>query len=156
MAGISLWRMEECILLWWTACYTTDYEVQHHKHYWTRKRRFTNCTSWSRNPPSPYMYKYERNLAMLLALTLPISSTNPMFVTKYMNFEACSWYDPAWCCQTDKCSAAKTLSGPTASTPPSISTYQPVTTVPYLGMLWHGTALAHQALTDTVKNSCAA
>merc|ERR1719376_1245074 len=105
---------------------------------------------------SPYMYKYERNLAMLLALTLPISSTNPMFVTKYMNFQACSWYDPAWCCQTDKCSAAKTLSGPTASTPPSISTYQPVTTVPYLGMLWHGTALAHQALTDTVKNSCAA
>ena len=38
---------------------------------------------------SPYMYKYERNLAMLLALTLPISSTNPMFVTKYMNYEAC-------------------------------------------------------------------
>jgi len=105
---------------------------------------------------SPYMYKYERNLAMLLALTLPISSTNPMFVTKYMNYEACSWYDPAWCCQTDKCSAAKTLSGPTASSPPSISTYQPVTTVPYLGMLWHGTALAHQALTDTVKNTCAA
>ena len=67
-----------------------------------------------------------------------------------------SWYDPAWCCQTDKCSAAKTLSGPAASSPPSLSTYQPVTTVPYLGMLWHGTALAHQALTDTVKNTCAA
>merc|ERR1712013_106913 len=78
---------------------------------------------------------------MLLALTLPISSTNPMFVTKYMNFEACSWYDPAW----SHCKHG-----------PSISTYQPVTTVPYLGMLWHGTALAHQALTDTVKNSCAA
>ena len=31
-----------------------------------------------------------------------------------------------------------------------------MTTVPYLGMLWHGTALAHQALTDTVKNTCAA
>jgi len=105
---------------------------------------------------SAYMYKYERNLAMLLALTLPISTTNPMFVTKYMNFGACSWYDPAWCCQTDKCSAAKTLAGPSSSSPPSISTYQPVTTNPYLGMLWHGTALSHQALTDTVQNTCAA
>ena len=38
---------------------------------------------------SAYMYKYERNLAMLLALTLPISSTNPMFDTKFMNYEAC-------------------------------------------------------------------
>merc|ERR1711892_634857 len=100
-------------------------------------------------------YKYKRNLAMLLALTLPISSTNPMFVSKHMNYEACSWYDPAWCCQTDKCTAAKTLAGPTASSPPSISTYQHVTTVPYLGMLWHGTALAHQSLTDTAKNTCA-
>merc|ERR1711915_370625 len=105
---------------------------------------------------SSYMYKYERNIAMLLALTLPISSSNPMFVTKYMNYGACSWYDPAWCCQADKCSAAKTLAGPTPSSTPSLSTYQPVTTVPYLGMLWHGTALAHQAMTDTVKNSCAA
>ena len=66
-----------------------------------------------------------------------------------------SWYDPAWCCQTDKCTAAKTLAGPTATSPPSISTYQHVTTVPYLGMLWHGTALAHQSLTDTAKNTCA-
>ena len=86
-----------------------------------------------------------------------------MFVTKYMNYGACrysatfkdnkdnlmfSWYDPAWCCQTDKCSAAKTLAGPTPSSTPSLSTYQPVTTVPYLGMLWHGTALAHQAMTE--------
>jgi len=104
---------------------------------------------------SPYMYKYERNLAMLLAFTLPISATNPMFVTKYMNYGACSWYDPAWCCQTDKCSAAKTLAGPTASSPPSLSTYQPVNTVPYAGMLWHGMGLAQQALTDTSKNTCA-
>jgi len=104
---------------------------------------------------SSYLYKYERNLAMLLALTLPISPTNPMFVTKYMNAGACSWYDPAWCCKTDKCTAAKTLSGPTSSSPPSLSTYQPVTTYPYLGMLWHGMGLVQQALTDTVKNSCA-
>jgi len=105
---------------------------------------------------SEYMYKYERNIAMLLALTLPISDSNPMFVTKFMNYGACSWYDPAWCCQKDKCSAAKALAGPKDLSTPSLSTYQPVTSVPYLGMLWHGTALAHQALTDTVKNSCAA
>jgi hypothetical protein len=102
---------------------------------------------------------------MLLALTLPINETNPMFVTKYSNYASCSWYDPAWCCQKDKCLAAAALSGPSPDpTKPSISTHQTVPAppthqpapsqvngtagfglgqAPYLGLLWHGTALAH-------------
>jgi len=105
---------------------------------------------------SSYMYKYQRNIASLLALTLPIDTDNPMFVNKFMNYGACSWYDPKWCCQTEKCSAAKTLAGPTPnSAQPSISTYQPVTRAPYLGMMWHGMSLAHGAFKNTAQLSCA-
>lgn len=104
---------------------------------------------------SDYMYKYQRNIASLLALTLPIDAENPMFVNKFMNYGACSWYDPAWCCQTEKCSAAKTLAGPPPSAGPSISTYQSVTKAPYLGMMWHGMSLAHGAFKNTAQLSCA-
>lgn len=35
------------------------------------------------------LYNYERNLAILLSLTLPVNSSNPMFAVKYQNYEAC-------------------------------------------------------------------
>jgi len=105
---------------------------------------------------SGYIYKYQRNIAMLLALTLPIDTDNPLFVNKFMNFGACSWYDPPWCCKTDKCQAAVTLAGPPATVKPSIATFQRVSSGVYLGMMWHGMQLADRAFKNTEMLSCAA
>ena len=91
------------------------------------------------------VYNYQRKLAMLLSLTLPVGPTNPMFVVKYQNYKSCSKYYPELGCKVDKCEAAKTI-GESAN----MNTYEPVKLgSPYLGMMWHGMALAHGALTDT-------
>ena len=55
------------------------------------------------------VYNYQRKLAMLLSLTLPVNSTNPMFVVKYQNYQSCSKYFPELGCKVDKCEAAKTI-----------------------------------------------
>ena len=36
------------------------------------------------------IYNYERNLAIMLSLTLPVNGTNPMFGVKYQNYGSCS------------------------------------------------------------------
>ena len=55
------------------------------------------------------VYNYQRNVAMLLALTLPVNSTNPMFLVKYQNYKSCSKYHPELSCKVDRCEAAKTI-----------------------------------------------
>jgi len=113
----------------------------------------------------PHAWKYERNLAMLLALTLPVSADNPFFATKYAGYvKSCSYNLPAWQCQTDKCSAARCLADPAPenkqddSKTPSMSTYYTppapydsmvpgfgLGQLPFMGVLWHGTLLAHRS-----------
>jgi len=91
------------------------------------------------------LYNYERNLAILLSLTLPVNSSNPMFAVKYQNYEACSEYHYDMQCKNDKCSAAKTLAGHK-----HMLVYEAISSQkPQLGMMWHGMALAHQAITDS-------
>ena len=38
---------------------------------------------------SASLYNYERNLAILLSLTLPVNASNPMFAVKYSNYAGC-------------------------------------------------------------------
>ena len=69
---------------------------------------FVLDSSLSANTPAR-VYNYQRNIAMLLALTLPVNSSNPMFVVKYQNYKSCSKYHPELSCKLDKCEAAKTI-----------------------------------------------
>ena len=86
------------------------------------------------------VYNYQRNIAMLLALTLPVNSTNPMFVVKYQNYQSCSKYHPELSCKVDKCEAAKTI-----GTAQNMNLYEAVKPdSPYLGntiRVWNTTFL---------------
>ena len=91
------------------------------------------------------MYNYERNLAILLSLTLPVNSSNPMFAVKYSNYGSCSEYHYDMQCKTDTCTAAKTLSGHG-----HMQVYEAIPGENVeIGMMWHGMALAHDAIIDT-------
>jgi len=139
--------------LCWSSCFKSD-NAKHNKFLeiiqkLQKEQTDKNCKGTafildgslsSQKPVS--IYNYERNLAILLSMTLPINSSNPFFASKYQNYGSCSKYYADMQCKTSTCSAATTLSGHS-----HMNSYEPISTDKMqLGMMWHGTALAQQAL----------
>ena len=91
------------------------------------------------------IYNYERNLAILLSLALPVNGSNPMFGVKYQNYGSCSERHRDMSCKSDACSAAKSLAGHS-----HMNVYEAIGDKNMeVGMMWHGMALIHDALADT-------
>jgi len=95
------------------------------------------------------IYNYERNLAIMLSLALPVNGSNPMFGVKYQNYGSCSERHKDMSCKSNACSAAQALSGHS-----HMNVYEAIgDNNMEVGMMWHGMALIHDAITDT---SCSA
>ena len=91
------------------------------------------------------IYNYERNLAILLSLALPVNGSNPMFGVKYQNYGSCSERHRDMSCKSDACSAAKSLAGHS-----HMNVYEAIGDKNMeVGMMWHGMALIHDAMADT-------
>ena len=91
------------------------------------------------------IYNYERNLAIMLSLALPVNGSNPMFGVKYQNYGSCSERHRDMSCKSDACSAAKALSGHS-----HMNVYEAIgESNMEVGMMWHGMALIHDAMAET-------